>query len=445
MVKESLSSSPVAVLEQAPGGRLLALWNSRITLLLLWLAAALTLGSILLLEHPWAQNGVAATDFHIFYQAAATIHAGKDPFAETLAGYQRVFQENVRLSSYYVYPPPFALALVPLTLVPFQAALALWTALSIVCFVLTIVLLVKLNPPRNWLHWTAIFIICCALIGLFRDEIKIGQVDILLTFFAASSFFAYARNRPVLAGVLLALACVVKPFFGVLLFYYVWKRAYRAAISCLLTGLACFGLSLAFLGWQINLEWLQVARDLSQPPYTAARVEISFQSFLLRLIASFHPAPPWNTLATWPATLGAVVLAAVVCALTLRLVHRRPAQAERLNLEVALWVVGMLLAFPIIEDIHVTALVISLVLLATSVLTLRTSRQAGRGLILLTGVTFLYFMNPLLPRWQWADAVEPVTTRLAIQMGAYLLGLLLVFGVICALLWSRQQSAKQGM
>lgn len=443
MVKESMSASPVAVLERAPAGRLLAVWNAKITLLLLWLAAGLTLAGILLLEHPWAQNGAAATDFHIFYQAAATIRAGKDPFAGTLAGYQRVFQENVRLSSYYVYPPPFALALVPLTLVPFQAALALWTALSLICFVLTIVLLVKLNPPRHWLHWTAILIICCALIGIFRDEIKIGQVDILLTFFAASSFFAYTRKRPVLAGVLLALACVVKPFFGVLLFYYVWKRAYRAAISCLLTGLACFGLSFAILGWQVNLEWLQVARDLSQPPYTTTRVEISLQSFLLRLIASFHPSAPSNTLATWPATLGAVVLAVVICALALRLVRRQPAQAERHALEFALWVVGMLLAFPIIEDIHVMALVISLVLLATSVLALRARGQAGRSLLLLTGATFLYFMNPLLPRWQWADAVEPVTTRLAIQMGAYLLGLLLVFGVICALRWSRQQPAQQ--
>jgi hypothetical protein len=81
-----------------------------------------------------------------------------------------------------------------------------------------------------------------------------------------------------------------------------------------------------------------------------------------------------------------------------------------------------------------------LTLLTAAALGLHAKGQIGNGGLALVGVAFLYFMDPLLPRLQWANDAQPITGWLVPETGAYLLGLAFLFGLLCALLATRSRA-----
>lgn len=426
--------------EISASARLSTWWNARITLVVLWLGVCLALGGNLLVAHPWRDDGVSGGDFQSFYNAGLAVWNNQDPYSFSLEVYRKMLENNSRPETVFQYPPPFAVAITPLTILPYHIALLVWTGLELASFVLMIGLLVRAHLSRSWLQWTALLVIICSLTAMFRNEIKNGQINIILTCFVAGSYFAHTRKRPMLAGVLLALATIVKPYFGLLFLFFLWKRSYRPIISAALTGVVCFVGSLFVLGLQPHLEWFTLARSISQVPYAAARHLVSVQAFTLRFIASFHPYAPWSQQPTWIATAAGIALDIGSGILVLRVVRRAALSEERVALEFALFVSWMLLIFPVLEDVQVISICSSLTLLTIVAWKRYQKGQVGTRTLLLVGVCFLYFINPLLPRWQWAGYIEPITGVLVWETGAYLPGLFLVFGMLCYLLWKSGES-----
>jgi flagellar biosynthesis protein FliP len=89
MQKSATPSSPITPVEQAAPGRIASWWNTRVTLVLLWLGAALVLAGVLLIYfHPWGSVAGAGGDFQPFYRAAQAIRQGHDPYQARVSALQ---------------------------------------------------------------------------------------------------------------------------------------------------------------------------------------------------------------------------------------------------------------------------------------------------------------------------------------------------------------------
>ncbi len=154
-------------------------------------------------------------DFRGYYGAATLILRGGNPYdyaqlapiLEEITGYAG--------NNPFFYPPWFALPFLPLALLPFQIARAVWLGISALLFIISLELCRKaldwrISGWRRWgLYWLSaiIFAVYC-----LRSE----QVGILLLFGLALALSSYRQNRPVLVGLGLLLA-LSKPNITILL------------------------------------------------------------------------------------------------------------------------------------------------------------------------------------------------------------------------------------
>jgi glycosyl transferase family 87 len=151
------------------------------------------------------------------YQAYA--HA-----AQRLLDGQPLYDPGVDLAggfAIYLYPPPFALAIVPLAILGGQAAIAIWTGLTILAFLAGVALL----PVGRTVRW--LILLLGALDWPVVYSIKLGQVGpILFLLFAIGWRWL---DRPGLLGGSIGLGALVKVQPGLLIGWAVLTARWRAA------------------------------------------------------------------------------------------------------------------------------------------------------------------------------------------------------------------------
>jgi alpha-1,2-mannosyltransferase len=105
----------------------------------------------------------------------------------------------------YISPPPVAWAALPLTLLPFQAAYAVWSALLVAALVWTWYLAAPGGGRVRLVHLAAALGWLPVIYGL-----QLGQPGLFVALGVAGSYALLRRGRPFLAGVALG-ALVLKP------------------------------------------------------------------------------------------------------------------------------------------------------------------------------------------------------------------------------------------
>lgn len=148
----------------------------------------------------------------------------------------------------FVYPPSALPALAPFAALPFYGAYALWTVLGAILVAgatanavkgqrLMAAALVLLSPPGSL-------------------AIIVGQSTLLVAGCLTLAVTQLAR-RPYLAGALLGLAAAIKPQAAVLApVALVAAREWKALAASIVTGASLGLVSLAMVGWQPWLAWL---------------------------------------------------------------------------------------------------------------------------------------------------------------------------------------------
>lgn len=107
-------------------------------------------------------------DVHAYYDAGARLNAGQPLYDQV---------STTDDSAFYRYPPLLAIAFRPLALLPFNTAAAIWEALLVVLFVLTIVRL-------DWRdRWT--WIVLGWLAAPLAWSLAVGQAQVAVTFLLA--------------------------------------------------------------------------------------------------------------------------------------------------------------------------------------------------------------------------------------------------------------------
>ena len=168
-------------------------------------------------------------------------------------------QNTITSSSTYVHPPLWAWLFVPLTWFPEPVAYASWTLLSLIALMVAW----HLTAPYRGLAKITLVLVALALWPVM-DAFYRGQPSICILALVAVAWKLCRDNRPLAAGVALAVATALKPQAVVLVpIALVVSGRYRPAIawaagSALLAGAAVISLGPAGLtSWWHALNFVQ--------------------------------------------------------------------------------------------------------------------------------------------------------------------------------------------
>jgi Glycosyltransferase family 87 len=311
-----------------------------------------------------------ADDFQDYLFAAHQLASGGDPYANFIRNH---VPWDWSLSSGYLYPPAFAVFLIPLTWVSNDLAVRIWLVLiqAAVSGSLLIVYAVIGRPRRGEL-------LCLAAVMTtffpLASSVLTGTMNSLLLLLLTGAWACWQRRKDVLSGVLVGSAAVFKLFPLALLPYLAWRRHWKLLGAVGVTGLAGLTLGLAVTSFDHNLYYF---RDML--PHLAAgtgyRENVSLAGFTARICqpstANAGGSAGWcGRVLDWPLVL-----------LLLFIVLRATSRPARSGLEFALAVSTLPLISSVTWSFHLVVLILPIALLIREAFSGAMSRLAGRFLL----------------------------------------------------------------
>lgn len=94
--------------------------------------------------------------------------------------------------------------------------------------------------------------------------VYLGQIQVLIDFAIALALLFWIGGRPFAAGALVAVAALIKPQFGLLLVWALFRREWRFALGVLAVGVPFGLISLAVYGIHEHFEYLRVLSFIGQ-------------------------------------------------------------------------------------------------------------------------------------------------------------------------------------
>ena len=210
---------------------------------------AVGVGILLLVAVAFVGSSGFGYDYEAYDLAARRIAVGGALYPPGLAE----AYNSGQYAGLYLYPPPLAVALVPLTaLGPAQAVLG-WLVLRLVLLVAGVALL-----PISALARGAVMAVASISFPVWYD-LNLGNLSIVL--FALSALIWRFRDGPV-SPVLLAVAGAVRYPFGLVLVSWLLQRRWRAVGVTLVAGVLIGAATLPFVGIQGWFDYLGAIRAL---------------------------------------------------------------------------------------------------------------------------------------------------------------------------------------
>jgi alpha-1,2-mannosyltransferase len=256
----------------------------------------------------------------------------------------------------FKYFPFSAMLYVPLSVLPVEAAKAIWYALSVVGAVALFFVAKHIVSGDDKREWWVLAIPPVVLAKFFFRELKLGQINILVTLvllFMVVSLLGAHRAR---AGALWGLATALKPYGFIFFPYFIVTGNWRALASGLGVLAVAFVLPSVFYGFEGNLEvhreWY-VTLSESTPGQLAGADNISIIGALTK----------WSGNAVLSGKLAVVVLL-VLAAAILAIVVRGRGMPRAAILECALLLTLIPLVSPMGWDYQLLTAVLAVTLLA---------------------------------------------------------------------------------
>jgi hypothetical protein len=193
------------------------------------------------------------------------------------------------------FPPPTAFLLLPLTRMEPLNALRVVTVVSALCIAGSIVLLASILSLN--LVESAVFVLLSGYAVI--NTLRFGQPYIAVSLSCIAGYYAYLKNRPVLAGMCFGLFLPFKYFSAVILIYFAFRKDWKVVMGGGLVVSLIALVSIGVLGWKIHEIFLSsvlgnhlVGVLSEQDPFTASFQ--SFDSLFRRLFvydAALNPRP----------------------------------------------------------------------------------------------------------------------------------------------------------
>ena len=375
-----------------------------------------------------------ADDFQDYLFAAQQIATGGDPYANFVRNH---VPWDWSLSSGYLYPPAFAVILIPLTWISNDLAVRIWLFLIQAAVLASLLIIYRVIGRPSRAELLALVAVLTTFFPL-ANTVLAGTMNSLLLLLLTGAWACWHRRRDVAGGVLVGAAAVFKLFPAALLPYLAWRRHWKLLAAAAVTGLAGVGLGLAVTSLDHNIYYFR-----EMLPHLAAGTGYRENQSLAGVAARICDPNTTNAggsagwcgrLIDWPAVL---VLLTIVWRLTSR--------ASRSGLEFALAVTALPLISSVTWSFPLVILILPIALLVRQAMSGRMPRGQIRALMgawvcfsAAPAVHYLLIVYPL-PHWTGVlDLMPQGVTRLVGE--AYFIGTLVVFGGICLALRTERRS-----
>jgi hypothetical protein len=217
------------------------------------------------------------SDFPVYRLAGKAVLEGKDIYGVAGPhGWQ------------YVYPPPFAVAMVPFALLPQAWAMLVWFLLSALLTVRAVRMCVTMARDRLSSEEDVLWLSAVPgllLIGYYASAITRGQASVVMLWLVVGAIFWEWKGRDAAGAAYLAAAILMKVFPALLLAYFAWRRRWRFVLATLaLLAVGAFVMPGAVLGVHKNWAYLRhwgadVALPAIQREHTQSEKALQEQLF----------------------------------------------------------------------------------------------------------------------------------------------------------------------
>lgn len=183
-------------------------------------------------------------DFEVYWTAGARAAAAEPLYREDDGHFQ------------FKYLPAFAVLASPLAAVPLPLAKGAWFAASAALMVTLLGLSLQALPAVRRSPVVLVVLTFLAMAKFYAHELVLGQVNLLFGTLVVLAIVWMRKNRELGAGLLLALAVIVKPY-AVIFAPWLATRRQRGAFVAMIAGVAVLlVLPVARYGWDGNLQLL---------------------------------------------------------------------------------------------------------------------------------------------------------------------------------------------
>jgi alpha-1,2-mannosyltransferase len=198
-------------------------------------------GGIYFARRSGSDPRIYTNDFNVYYHAAREVMAGRDPY-----------QDSLRPSTPYLYPPLLSEVILPLALLPLPVAAYVWYLLSVASILSAAWMAAELGcrviqskqscsreterrpQPLDSVR-LRVLIAAGALLMLIRfvlDNFDFGQVNTIVAALAVAHVYFYVKKNKTASALALALAVSIKLTPIILILYHVSKLRFRFVAAC---------------------------------------------------------------------------------------------------------------------------------------------------------------------------------------------------------------------
>ncbi|HSC26216.1 MAG TPA: glycosyltransferase family 87 protein [Vicinamibacterales bacterium] len=236
----------------------------------------------------------AMPDLEVYWTAAVRARAAEPLYRVEDQHYQ------------FKYLPAFAVLALPMGLVTLAQAKAIWFPVSVALLVVLLALCLRLLPERRKPAWLLVGAAIVTMGKFYGHELVLGQVNLLFGVIVVGALVALRSGREAPAGLLVALAVVVKPYAALFLPWLAARRQPGPAVAAASGLAAALALPVLFYGIDGSLalhrDWWRTVTG-STAPNLLNQDNVSVAAMYAKWLG-----PGWT--AAWLATLtGAVLLA----------------------------------------------------------------------------------------------------------------------------------------
>lgn len=305
----------------------------------LWVVAIMSLGALAL----HLPERVSREDFSCYYASTWTLRAGGNPYTENLDPAANQFGLHLGLLKRAVYTPTFMLSFEPLTFLGPRAAYWTWQTLN--ALALCVAMLVLLGGTSGIGRREALVLAPLMLLyPPLEHHFAFAQCQFMLLLMLVLMLRWMERGWDAGAGLMLALAALLRAFPLAIAGYFVLRRRWRACLW-LVIGLAV-GAVLTFamvgrrcLDFRSGMEFARGYEFLALP------VNVSIAAMVSRLFwYTFGPAlsPTLETARAVLVVTANVLVVAITVKATLAMSRRRDHDWRLLSL----WIAAAILLSP---------------------------------------------------------------------------------------------------
>ncbi len=240
-----------------------------------FLLAATGVGILLLVAAAFIGSSGNAYDYAAYDQAARRIAAGAALYPPDLAEAYNSGQE----SGLYVYPPPLAVSLLPMTALPSNQAAFAWLVLRLLLLLLGVALM-----PMSALARGAVLAVASISFPVWYD-LNLGNVSIFL--FALSALIWRFRDGPA-SPIILAICGLIRYQFALVLGSWLLQRRWRPAGITIAAGVAIGLATLPIVGISTWFDYVATMRAIRDVNASVNNLSLATAATALAI-----PGPEW--------------------------------------------------------------------------------------------------------------------------------------------------------